>query len=66
MTFLERAKSAHSRGDAAAAAVILVQGLKRDPEEIEALQWLLDVYVDEIHNPGMEAEIGRASCRERG
>lgn len=57
MAFLERAKSMHERGETVRAAVVLAEGLKREPDAIEALEWLLHLYVEEIPNPGMEREI---------
>ncbi|TVR03136.1 MAG: hypothetical protein EA398_06380 [Deltaproteobacteria bacterium] len=59
MSFLDRAKSMHERGDTARAAVVLAEGLKREPGEVEALEWLLHLYVEEIENTGIEREILR-------
>lgn len=59
MSFLRRAKSMHERGDAVRAAIILTEGLKRDPSDGEALEWLLHLYVEELPNPGIEAELVR-------
>lgn len=47
----------HSRGDAVRAAVILAQGLKREPTDVEAVGWLLHLYVEELPNPGIEADL---------
>lgn len=57
MSFVDRAKSMHSRGDAVRAAVILAQGLKREPTDVEAVGWLLHLYVEELPNPGIEADL---------
>ena len=57
MGFVDRAKSMHARGDAVRAAVILAQGLKRDPKDGEAVGWLLHLYVEELPNPGIEADL---------
>ena len=57
MGFVDRAKSMHARGDAVRAAVILAQGLKRDPKDAEAVGWLLHLYVEELPNPGIEADL---------
>lgn len=57
MSFLQRAKSMHERGDAVRAAFILAEGLKREPDHGEALEWLLHLYVEELPNPGIEREL---------
>jgi len=59
MSFLRRAKSMHERGDAVRASIILAEGLKRDPSDGEALEWLLHLYVEELPNPGIEGELIR-------
>ncbi len=57
MSFLDRAKNLYSRGQAVRAAVLLAEGLKRNPAEAEALEWLLDLYVRELPASGIEAEL---------
>jgi hypothetical protein len=57
MTYLERAKLMHGRGDAVRAAYILAEGLRRDPRNAEALEWLLHLYVEEVPQPGMENDV---------
>ncbi|MFT6400255.1 MAG: hypothetical protein ACJAYU_005026 [Bradymonadia bacterium] len=57
MGFVDRAKSMHARGDVVRAAVILAQGLKREPRDSEAVGWLLHLYVEELPNPGIEADL---------
>lgn len=57
MGFVERAKSMHARGEAVRASVILAQGLKRDPSDVEAVEWLLHMYVDELPTPGIEKDV---------
>ncbi len=47
----------HARGDAVRAAVILAQGLKREPRDSEAVGWLLHLYVEELPNPGIESDL---------
>ncbi len=57
MGYLDRAKSMHGRGNAVRASVILAEGLKRNPSNAEALEWLLHLYVEELDNPGLEREL---------
>jgi hypothetical protein len=57
MAFFDRAKSMYDRGEVVRAATILAEGLKREPRNAEALEWLLHLYVAEIPNPGLEVEI---------
>ncbi|MCB9507539.1 MAG: hypothetical protein H6700_07040 [Myxococcales bacterium] len=64
MAFLERAKSMHARGETARAAMILAQGLKREPQDAEAVEWLLHLYVEEIPSPGMERELLQILCQQ--
>ncbi len=47
----------HARGDVVRASVILAQGLKRAPGDIEAVEWLLHMYVEELPNPGIEPDL---------
>ena len=64
MAFLERAKSMHARGETARAAMILAQGLKREPQDADAVEWLLHLYVEEIPSPGMERELLQILCQQ--
>jgi hypothetical protein len=57
MAFFHRAKSMYDRGEVVRAATILAEGLKREPSNVEALEWLLHLYVKEIPNPGLEIEV---------
>lgn len=57
MAFFHRAKSMYDRGEVVRAATILAEGLKREPTNVEALEWLLHLYVKEIPNPGLEIEV---------
>ena len=59
MGYLQRAKSMHDRGEAVRAAILLAEGLKRDHQNSEALEYLLHLYVEEIPNPGMEKALLR-------
>lgn len=54
----------YARGDAVRAAVILSQGLKRDPSDAEAVEWLLHLYVEEVPNPGMESAVLQVLARQ--
>lgn len=63
MSYFERAKSMHARGDAVRTAVILAQGLKRDPSDAEAVEWLLHLYVEEVPNTGLEDAILQVLAR---
>lgn len=57
MAFYHRAKSMYDRGEVVRAATILAEGLKREPGDVESLEWLLHLYVKEIPNPGLEVEM---------
>lgn len=65
MGYVDRAKSMYARGDSVRAANILAQGLKRDPSDVEAVEWLLHLYVEEVPNPGMEAEVLQVLAGQR-
>lgn len=47
----------YERGDAASAAFMFANGLLRDADNEEALNWLLMLYVEKIPKPGMEREV---------
>jgi hypothetical protein len=49
----------YERGDAARAAFMFANGLLRDPDNEDALNWLLMLYVEKIEKPGMERDILR-------
>lgn len=55
--YLERAKRIHTRGDVVSSAFLLVDGLKRDPHNAEALEWLMHLYVREMPRPGVEQDL---------
>jgi hypothetical protein len=57
MSFFDRAKNLYNRGEAVRAAVLLAEGLKRNPGEADALEWLLDLYVRELPTSGIESEL---------
>lgn len=57
MGYVDRAHSMHGRGDVFAAAVTLASGLKRTPEDEDALDWFLALYLEELPNPGLEREV---------
>ena len=57
MGYVDRAHSMHGRGDVFAAAVTLASGLKRAPEDEDALDWFLSLYLEELPNPGLEREV---------
>jgi hypothetical protein len=59
MAFYDRAKSMYERGEVVRAATILAEGLKREPQQVESLEWLLHLYVKEVPNTGLETEIIR-------
>jgi hypothetical protein len=60
LSYVERAKSLHARGEVVRAAVVLSQGLRRDPSDADALEWLLHLYVEEVPGPGLEEDLLRA------
>jgi hypothetical protein len=57
MAFLERAKSMYEQQEVVRAATILAEGLKRDPAQVQALEWLMELYVHELPSPGLEREL---------
>ncbi|MFT4703006.1 MAG: hypothetical protein ACI81R_000694 [Bradymonadia bacterium] len=59
MGFVERARSAHDRGDVNAAVVTLASGLRRRPDHEDAVDWFLDLYLEEVQNTGLERELLR-------
>ncbi len=56
---MERAESMAERGDPLRTALILSEGLRRDPGNVDAVDWLLNLYVNEVPRPGMEREVLR-------
>lgn len=57
MPFLTRAQTIYERGNTVAAAIALVEGLKRDPNHAEAFRWLLDLYCEEMESTGLEEDL---------
>ncbi len=57
MPFLTRARTIYDRGNTVAAAIALVEGLKRDPSHSEAFNWLIDLYCNEIDHTGLEEDL---------
>ena len=57
MPFLVRARTIYDRGNTVAAAIALVEGLKRHPDDIEAFRWLLDLYCEEVPHTGLEEDL---------
>ena len=57
MGYFERAKSLYDRGELVPAAMTLVEGLKRSPQDDQALDELLSLYARELPNPGMERDL---------
>jgi len=55
--YFERAKLMHERGETFRAVVLLVEGLRRNPDNPDAVEWLLHLYVDELTSEGLELEI---------
>lgn len=66
MAFLERARSMYERGDVVRASVTLAEGLKRQPDHAEAVEWLLHLYVEELPKPGLESELLRILEAQEG
>ena len=60
MDFCQRAQTALERDDPGRAMMLLVNGLRRQPDRDEGLDLLLFVYVHHIKQPGMETELLRA------
>jgi hypothetical protein len=65
MDYYDRAKSAYNRQDIVRAAVILAEGLIRDPSNDEGVGWLLRVYVEDLRGPGLERELLRVMSKQR-
>ncbi len=67
MNTTQRARAAMERGDMARALMVLVRGLRRDPDDGEALDQLLTLFLYEIQTPGIESELfrGLEYCRDR-
>ncbi len=57
MPFLTRAQAIYSRGETVTAVITLVEGLKRDPDHVDAFRWLVDLYCDEVEHSGLERDI---------
>lgn len=55
----------YERGEAPRAAFMFANGLVRDPDNEEALNWLLMLYVEKIEKPGMERDILRVLDTQR-
>lgn len=55
--FLERAKRIYHKGDVVSSAFVLAEGLKREPSNAEALEWLMHLYVREMPRPGIERDL---------
>lgn len=59
MSFMERARSLYERGEHVRTAFVLAEGIKRDPSREDALHWFLQVYVEDVNQPGLEQELVR-------
>lgn len=57
MPFLPRVRASYERGDVIAAAIALIEGLKRDPAHAEGFNWLIDLYCEEIPHTGLEEDL---------
>lgn len=57
MDFEERARKAHRRGQLVRAAVLLAEGLKRHPERVDALDFLTNLFANELQSPGLEQDL---------
>ena len=57
MPFVNRARAVYSTDNVVGAAVTLIEGIKRYPDNVEAFRWLLDLYCDEIESPGLEEDL---------
>ncbi|QDG54348.1 tetratricopeptide repeat protein [Persicimonas caeni] len=55
--FEQRAQKALDRGQPVRSAVLLIEGLKRQPDERAALDFLIDLYVDELTSAGLEYDL---------
>lgn len=59
MSFMERARALYQRDDLVRAAFVLAEGIKREPLREDALNWFLQLYVEELESPGLEQELAR-------
>lgn len=59
MNFEQRALKARQRGAYIRAAVLLIEGLKRHPDEQDALALLCEIYVEDIDSSGLEFDLTR-------
>lgn len=57
MSFEERARKSYERKDYVRALIVLVEGLKRNPERAESLDFLLRIYTEHCENPGLERDV---------
>ena len=57
MTYLERARLLHGKGEIVNAAIVLAEGLKRDRNNADAMEWFVALYVREVPNPGLETDV---------
>jgi hypothetical protein len=57
MTYLDRARLLHGKGETVNAAIVLAEGLKRDRNNADAMEWFVSLYVNEVPNPGLETDV---------
>lgn len=57
MTYLDRARMLHGKGETVNAAIVLAEGLKRDRNNADAMEWFISLYVREVANPGLETDV---------
>lgn len=57
MTYLDRARLLHGKGETVNAAIVLAEGLKRDRNNADAMEWFISLYVREVANPGLETDV---------
>ena len=57
MPFTVRAEALLKRGEAVRAAVVLSEGIKRNPSNKEALHCFLQIYVEELEQTGLEQSL---------
>jgi hypothetical protein len=57
MTYLDRARLLHGKGETVNAANVLAEGLKRDRNNADAMEWFVSLYVNEVPNPGLETDV---------
>ncbi|MGM0555024.1 MAG: tetratricopeptide repeat protein [Myxococcota bacterium] len=65
MDFEERARKAHRRGQLVRAAVLLAEGLKRHPERVDALDFLTNLFANELESPGLEQDLMDAMAAQQ-